>query len=399
VTAGLTGLTGLTWDHPRGYAPLDRLGELDAAGGNPYGTVARPLRWDRQPLEGFESAPIDELAARYDILVVDHPGLGHALATGALRPVDELFGTEELAAWRAASIGPSFASYDYAGHQWALPLDAATQVTACRPDLMNAAPPPATWPDVRTLSEHLPILLCLGGPHALLMLLAMCVSAGAEPGAAPGTDGFLDVDAACAAIDLLAEVHARAVARSSALAGLAGANPIGVLEAMAAAAPDAPEAVACSPLLYGYVTYSATGPRHRVTFHDAPAWAPGGRPVGVLGGTGLAVSRRVTDTAAVREHLARLMSPRVQTGLIPAVGGQPSARAAWESAEVNARYADFYRNTARTLDGSWVRPRGPGWIGFQQKASAVVRAGVMDRRPPRAVVAEVNDLFRTEVPA
>lgn len=41
-------MRGLTWDHPRGYAPLDELTRLDLAasarqGANPYGQVPEPI--------------------------------------------------------------------------------------------------------------------------------------------------------------------------------------------------------------------------------------------------------------------------------------------------------------------------------------------------------------------
>ena len=41
------------------------------------------------------------------------------------------------AAWHKESetVGKSYASYHIGGHQWALPIDAATQVQAIRPDL------------------------------------------------------------------------------------------------------------------------------------------------------------------------------------------------------------------------------------------------------------------------
>jgi multiple sugar transport system substrate-binding protein len=47
------------------------------------------------------------------------------------------------------TAGPSFRSYTYGGHQWALAVDAAAQVSAYRPDLLRH--PPTTWPDVLTL--------------------------------------------------------------------------------------------------------------------------------------------------------------------------------------------------------------------------------------------------------
>ena len=53
---------GLTWDHPRGFNAL-AAAALEIA---PRGL----LRWVKQPLEGFESHPIADLAARFDLIVL-----------------------------------------------------------------------------------------------------------------------------------------------------------------------------------------------------------------------------------------------------------------------------------------------------------------------------------------
>ena len=80
MTSAGRGLRGITWDHPRGYAALAELERLDAEGDTCYGAAPVPLTWDRQSLAGFESHPITDLARRYDLLVIDHPGLGPAMA-------------------------------------------------------------------------------------------------------------------------------------------------------------------------------------------------------------------------------------------------------------------------------------------------------------------------------
>jgi multiple sugar transport system substrate-binding protein len=392
VTQAGPALRGITWDHPRGYAALAELERLDATADLRYGAVPAPLTWDRQPLTGFESRPIAGLARRYDLLVVDHPGLG--TATAALRPLDELFSPSELAAWADAAVGQSFGAYRCARHQWALPLDAAAQICVTRPGLMGARPAPATWHEVTAAAREVPVALVLGGPHALLTLLAICAAQG-EPPVAEGDDGspaggFAEDaaarDAALAALDVLADVSARTDL------ALATGNPIGVLEAMAAG-----EAVACCPLVYGYVTYSEPGRRpHRLTAHDAPAWRPGGRPGSVLGGTGVAVSRRVGGDAvpAARAHVRRLLAGPVQAELVPRAGGQPALRAAWESAAVNAGCGGFYRRIRRTLDQAWVRPRFPGWIAFQDQGSAVVRGGLRRRAAPAQILRQLQLTFR-----
>lgn len=385
-------LRGITWDHPRGYAALAELERLDAAADTRFGAMPAPLTWERQPLSGFESRPITDLAGRYDVLVIDHPGLGSASA--ALRPLDELFGPPELAAWAAATVGPSFGSYHYAGHQWALPLDAATQICAVRPDLMGGRPPPAAWREVAGLAREIPVALVLGGPHALLTMLAVCIAQGVPPVAEAGdgspAGGFADDEAArdavLAALDLLAGVCA------SIDPGVAAGNPIDVLEAMAAG-----DGVACCPLVYGYVTYSEPGRRpHRLASCAAPAWEPGGRPGSVLGGTGIAVSRRMAseDIGTARAHLRRLLAEPVQAGLVPRAGGQAALRAAWESDAVNAACGDFYRPVRATIDRAWVRPRFPGWVAFQDRGSAILREGLRDRTEPGEILRELRAAFR-----
>jgi multiple sugar transport system substrate-binding protein len=341
---------GLTWDHPRGHAALR------AAAGD-------LIAWDTQPLEGFESHPIDDLCARYDLVVLDHPHLGDALATGCLTPLDDLFTADELAAWGAASIGSTMRSYACAGRQWALPLDAATQVSAARADLVGE--PPATWDEVQRLSRTAPVALSLAGPHAFLTFTSIAVALGEEPAADP--DHLLSTSTGLAAFELMASIDEHAPAQTRAL------NPIGLLELMSAT-----DELGLCPLVYGYVNYAG-----RLTFTDAPAAAPGARPGSTLGGTGIAISSRCRPTPALLDHVRWLMSAEAQTRFLPEHAGQPSARAAWADPAVDAAASDFYRRTARTCETAWVRPRYAGYIAFQSAASAVVRdtlAGVLDHR-------------------
>ncbi len=68
-------LEALTWDHPRGYNALAAAARLQAFAGS-----GLSIAWDKQPLEGFESHPITDLCARYDLVVLDHPHVGEAVA-------------------------------------------------------------------------------------------------------------------------------------------------------------------------------------------------------------------------------------------------------------------------------------------------------------------------------
>jgi len=139
-------LVGITWDHRRAIDPL-----LATLPGFREMHPECEIKWHSRPLHGFEFAPVDELARVYDLIVLDHPFAGAIAATGCLLPLDD-----HLTVSDSAFIGPSLDTYRYAGHVWALPIDAATQVAVSRPDLMRALDidVPRLWADVIELGRR-----------------------------------------------------------------------------------------------------------------------------------------------------------------------------------------------------------------------------------------------------
>lgn len=366
----MTHYRGLTWDHPRGTDALRAAAAAFSADG------PDTLTWEAQPLEGFESAPIERIAAEFDLVVLDHPHLGDARAHDALHPLDALFSTDELTAWSDAAVGPSFTSYVLEGRPWALPLDAATQVAAWRPDALDAAP--ATWDEAVALASRTArVAPSLAGPHAFLSWCSIAVGLGEEP--ARG-DILLSRATGAEALRVLRALH------GSAPAGTIGQNPISLLERLRAG-----DDLDYLPLVYGYVTY-AQG-EGGVRFGAPPTAGP--RIGSTLGGTGIAISRRCSPSAALIDHLRALMSSDLQRGLIPAHAGQPSARAAWTDEAVDSASGGFYSGTLTTIDQAWVRPRFAGYIPFQSAASALLRAGVTDDIETGTVLHELEELFHT----
>lgn len=361
-------LRGLTWDHPRGYAPL----EAAARSANV------PLSWQRQPLEGFESHPLVELARDYDLLVIDHPHVGEAAASGALRPLDDLL------AQALPAVGRSSESYAYAGRQWALPLDASAQVGVARAEL--EAPFPATWAEAVTLARRVPATLPLAGPHALLGLFAIATAFGDPPGRGPGGSLFAG-DGAREAWEVLARFTGHCGAEAF------DQNPIAVLERLARAG----EPLWC-PLVYAYVTYaSGAGGRRPLRFYDAPAASGGGLPGSILGGTGVALSALRPPSPAAGRHAADLASA-LQLTAIPAAGGQPAARAAWSDATLDRAAGGFYSATSRTLEHAIVRPRFAGFVHFQSAGSQAVRRALRSGERATTALAELEALYAEHRP-
>ena len=362
----MTAFRGLTWDHPRGHAPLAAAAERSA------GEIE--ITWDAQPLEGFESTPIPELARSYDLIVLDHPHLGEAVAADCLVPIADLLGDDAVARIAAATVGAAAASYDYDGRSYALPLDAATQVQVLHPGLTGDRPAPETWAEVRALADEHPIALSLAGPHALLTFCSIAAGLGASP--------FEPGESRLAAFAILEELAA--CSRPS----LRDANPIQLLEAMARE-----RAAACCPLVYGYVNYArpADG-REALRFADAPALGS------TLGGTGIALTRRCPLAPEWPSTSSRLLDPATQTTFIPEHHGQPAARAAWTDPALDASSGGFYSGTLRTTKAAWVRPRFPGYIGFQSRGSELIRDGLAERIPGPRLLDRLDALWRASLP-
>jgi multiple sugar transport system substrate-binding protein len=371
----------ITWDHPRGYNAL----AAAAAALDPV-RDRLSISWERHSLEHFESHPIADLCARYDLVVLDHPHVGEAVASQCLRPLEDLFRSDLIAEVGAAAIGPTFSSYRYAGRQWALPLDVATQVMAARPDLLNRAPP-RIWDEVAHLSATMGgVAMSLAGPHALLSFFSIAAAFG-EPPATGDPEVLVSMRTGSLAYDLLADLASRSPP------SVRQANPIGILGHM-----SSQDDVVLCPLVYGYVNYAAPERGRALHFSDAPRATSAGPPGSTLGGTGIGISARCDWSPELERHLLWLVGEEAQDRFLPFHDGQPSRRSAWADARVNERWGHFYRDTVNTVEAAYVRPRYAGYIAFQTRASGLLRQSLDERRSAPAVIAELQTLYRESRP-
>ena len=372
----MTTLKGMTWSHPRGYDPMVACSALwkDRTGVS--------VEWDKRSLQDFESFPVEELARAYDLIVIDHPHVGQITGEGCLVPLDVAGREAERAALAKGSVGQSYPSYNWQGRQWAFPIDAATQVQAFRPDELATAP--ATWADMLELARHGKVLLPLRPPHSLMTFNTLSANLGRSC-AVTGPGDLIDVETGVRAFEMMREIAALIDPACF------GMDPIAVSEKMA----ESGSPYICAPLIYGYVSYAMQGFRpHRLAFADIPVAGRSG-PVGsALGGTGIAVSAFSKATDAAIDFAYWIAGGGVQRGPYAAAGGQPGHAAAWEDEAVNAATHGFYRNTRKTLEGAWVRPRHDGYMGFQQAASDRICEGLTLGQDTAGVVADLNRLFR-----
>lgn len=376
-------LRGITWDHSRGYLPMvattQRFEEI-----HPGVRIA----WEKHSLKDFEDFPLEQLAADYDLVVLDHPSIPRLARAGVLRALDEHLPADFLADQASQTVGASHASYRIDGHQWGLATDAATPVAFWRPDLLAAhgLTVPATWDEVRALAQAGFVEIPAAPINCLMNFYSLCLAAGETPFATPP------------------RVVSRAVGQQAidtlrALIGLCdpgclGRNPIGSHNLVASAANTR---VAYCPLAYGYSNYARDGyADHRLNAGDVPSlW---GRSLQTtLGGAGLALFAGRPHREITLAYATFVASPTTQRTLYTHAGGQPGHRSAWTDATNNALTQNYFAATLPVLDRAYLRPQFAGYIAFQAAASDVLHEAIRGMRPDTEALATIDRLYTSAV--
>ncbi|AFV00502.1 extracellular solute-binding protein [Simiduia agarivorans] len=369
-------LKGMTWNHTRGYTPMaacaQRFEEL-----NPGVTIS----WDKRSLQAFADEPIDQLAERYDLLVIDHPWTGFAAKEQVIMPFEELLPAEFLADQAANAVGESHNSYRYFDKQWALAIDAATPVASGRPDLLPNGELPQTWEALMALAEKGQVAVPSIPQDTLMNFYMLCSTL--------GEDVCLRDDSV-----VTRAIGEEALRMLKALSDCLPRacfdwNPIKVYEAMTRT-----NDIAYCPFAYGYSNYSQPGyADHLLTFGDTVALNNGNRLRTTLGGTGLAISARCQHKGVAAQFARFVASPEMQQGFYVQYGGQPGHRSAWTSSVANARTHNYFENTLPTLDRAFLRPRYHGHMAFQDHAGAPIRRFLMEGGNTTALLDTLDQLY------
>jgi len=364
-------LRGITWEHSRGY-------DCMVASANRYAELVPGTRieWEFRSLQAFADAPIERLAADYDLLVIDHPHIPEAAEGGHFARLDGVGFDAELAELAAQSVGRSHESYAHQGHQYGLASDAAAQVAVYRPDLLPD--PPRTWDDVLELAREGRVLWPTKPIDAFSSLVTMAANAGTPPAQTPGE--FLPADDLLPVLERMHELSALvpAVNRTQ--------NPIEIAEML-----STDDRWAYAPLAFGYTNYSRPGFRPgRLRYTDIPSGAAGVTG-SLLGGAGIAVSAASAHLHEARAFAFWVASADTQAGVYYDGGGQPGNATAWTDDRLNADSLDFFRGTRATLEGAYLRPRSTGYIDFQDSMSPLVTRALDGQLSDAELVRSLNN--------
>jgi multiple sugar transport system substrate-binding protein len=375
-------LKGLTWDHPRGYAPL-------LAGVEQYCRQYPELtiQWDRRSLREFGEAPIENYVDGYDLLIVDHPFVGYAAAHDVLHDFSPFLSDAEKKRFAADSVGPSWNSYWYAAKLWALPVDAATQVSSYRPDLLHSlsAEVPQTFEDVLVLAnraresgKYVVVPAC--PTDAISLFFTLTASLGSP--IPEETEVFAETAITREVMQrlhrLIKLVHPRSV----------DWNPIQVYDFMV----SGNQAVYC-PYGFGYSNYSRAGRSPLLKFADAPSAGSQGCAGTMLGGTGVAVSHQSRHPGEAVAYAKWLASPQHQAGAYFDHGGQPASLAAWTDPAVNAACNAFFSSTLHTLQTAYVRPRFSGFVQFFETAGIEINRCLRGNLDDTRLIQILNETY------
>ncbi|MFD3767171.1 MULTISPECIES: ABC transporter substrate-binding protein [Paenibacillus] len=375
-------LKGMTWSHERGLNPL-------VAASEAFRKLEPDveIEWDARSLSDFELYPLELLADKYDFIMIDHPHIGTAVAKQLLLPLNGLVEEAFLQDQEFHSTGLSYASYTYEGKQWALPVDAAAQVSAYRQDLLDQAglQPARSWSDVLSIAKKLPKGQYIGLPlvpvHAYSTFFTLCAQLSNRAYWSEGIDLPMEVGEQALALmeGLMPYLHSESVHH----------DPIQMLDLMGTS-----NEIAYVPLIYGYSNYAREGFRPFVTsFGNIPS--DSGVPSGsMIGGVGLAISSKCRYVDIAAKFAVMVASPSFQRTSFFLNDGQPGHREAWLDPEVNRMSGGFFERTLETLMHGSLRPRFHGYISFQEQAGNLIRYRLMSQTPERqTVIQTLNEMY------
>jgi multiple sugar transport system substrate-binding protein len=366
----MTQLTGITWDHSRGYDPMVATAQAYARS-----HPGVKIEWQKRSLQAFADAPMEELAESFDLLVIDHPHAGLIAKTRCLVAFDTLGRDSDLQKLSRETVGPSHPSYLYDGHQWALAIDAATQVAAFRPDLL--ASPPDTWDGVLELARQGKVIWPCKPVDSLMSFMTLAASRGTPCRVDAKTPLMLPSDARNV-LEYLCELARRVPAECTSM------NPPGAYERMVES-----DQFAYCPLGYGYTNYSREGYRRRkLAFTNIP-----GIRGSTIGGTGLAISSRCKHIGVAADYAFWVAGAEAQKTIYFDAGGQPGNAAAWDDDRCNALSLNFFHNTRATLESVYLRPRYAGYLDFQDKGGDIVNAALRGQISIERAIVELEAAY------
>jgi len=347
-------LRGMTWDHSRGYDPMIATSKIFT---EKYDNKVR-IEWDKRSLQAFADRPIAQMVEEYDLMVIDYPHVGEVSAKGLLQNFDTKQYNNELKLLKKQSVGLSHQSYNIDGHQWALAIDAATQVSCYRSDLITSLP--KNWDDLFQLSQNKRVIWPLKPVHAISSFYSIYNNITVE--FEPNDKNFIQRDSGIKVLQMMKQISQYLPSECFDM------DPIKTAEIL-----SEHNDFYYSPYTYGFSNYSRIDYRKNLLTYGNVIDLSGKGPHGThLGGTGIAISNKSKNKDLALEYSYWIAGSECQQTIFYSSGGQPGNSDAWENDTINLETNNFFKNTRSTLDQAWVRPRHNGYMNFQDESGNII---------------------------
>jgi multiple sugar transport system substrate-binding protein len=377
-------LRGITWAHSRGITPLlacsQRFNEL-----HPHIEIC----WEKRTLQDFADFPLESLAEKFDLLIIDHPWVGTAAKTECVLPLDRYLSAGFLDDQREHAVGSSYVSYEYADHLWALAIDAAAPAASYRADLFNRAnrKPPANWKELISLAEENKVAMAGIPVDTVLHFLMFCLAVGEEP--FQNHRQVISLQKGKRVLQYMRQLWSLCDKEIFRL------SPIALAEKMSST-----NQYWYCPFAFCYSNYSRDGySEKRLTYADLVWFTPETKLKSVLGGTGLAISASASNRKACLEFVQWVASPVIQQTLYAECGGQPGHRLAWTNPKLNMLTNNYFTNALPVINNAYVRPRYHGFLHFQDNAGHILCQHLLHGGNETAVIEQLNILYSESITA
>ncbi len=373
-------ITGIAWDHSRALPPLVAVAQR-------YEETHPGVRihWQKRTLDEFGHAPIDQLAKRFDLIVIDHPWSGFCFENDLVHDLKQLAPPAVLAELAAHSVGMSYQSYEWQDRLLALPIDAATPAPSWRPDLLEKAgiDVPSHWAETVALANKGLAAIPAFNADLFLHLVMLLKALGAAPFSDP--ERIAPREILQQAVEMLAELT------SPMSRDIFGMNPIQLAERMTTT-----DDFAWNAFAYTYNNYARPGfAEKQLHFGNLISIEPGGpRLRSVLGGTGIAISKHCANPQAALDLAIFTASANTQRTIYVQSGGQPSHRAAWEDPFADSLCGGFFSGTRNTQEEAIVRPRYSGYVALQTEGGIALQEHLRDGRSLTSTLDKLDLLYR-----
>jgi len=368
-------LKGMTWDHSRGYDPM-------IATSYAFAEMHKneiSIEWDKRPLQAFADRPIEQMVEEYDLMVIDYPHVGEVSAKGLLQNFDVDKYKDGLELLKKQSVGFSHESYNIDGHQWALALDAATQVSCYRSDLINSLP--NSWDNLFQLAKNKKVIWPLKPVHAISSFYSIYNNIAEEFN--PKDKSFVKKEQGVKTLQMMKEISKHLIDECFSM------DPIKTAEILSET-----DDFFYSPYTYGFSNYSRRGYRiNLLTFGNVIDLSNKGPHGTHLGGTGIAISKKSKHIDLALEYSYWVAGSECQQTIFYKNGGQPGNSEAWENNNINLETNNFFKNTRLTLDQAWVRPRHNGYMKFQDESGNIINEYLQSNQSEVRVIEKLKLMY------